>query len=83
MVVKTRAKGKTLPAFVAKTRPTPQAVAQPMTIADAPAIAGLLPKREVRLWLNKRYAPEEEPEKPTKRKPPVKRTSKDGLGDYE
>lgn len=83
IAVKTRAQGKTLPAFIARTRPMPNTVGHPMTIADAPAITGLLPKREVRAWLNKRYAPQEEPEKPTKRKPPAKRTSKDGLGDYE
>ncbi|MBK9123531.1 MAG: type IV secretion system DNA-binding domain-containing protein [Chloroflexi bacterium] len=89
MAVKTRADGRTLPAFVARTNPEPKPTGFPVTSASAPPFDGILPRKAIRAWLNKRYAEADETEvdskkrTPGKRKPPAKKTTNDGLTDYE
>jgi hypothetical protein len=80
MVVKTRADGKNVPAFVVDTRSQPEAVGPAYALPDYVTGYGFLPKADVQAWLTKRYAapqtPEAEAEVPVEKpsKKPAKRT---------
>ena len=90
MAVKTRAGGKTLPAFIAKTRPIPKAAGQPMTFTDAPPVNGVWTVEKLWAWKKERYSSDiDEPEISEKREQPNKQLPEsgvdgnDGLVDYE
>jgi hypothetical protein len=98
MVVKTRAQGKTLPAFTVTTRPAPSSPKQGVSPDMLSGVAGVMSKQAVRTWLTTRYSPPVEETSPPAK---VKRTAKpkaeekskpkrsrkpsasDGLKDYE
>ncbi len=78
MMVKTRAQGKTLPAFVVDTRPNPTGRGTPFPRPETVTGDGFIPKTEVRAWLTRRYTPPEPPPPTPQAKP-----AKSNLGDYE
>jgi hypothetical protein len=77
VVVKTRAAGKALPAFVVATRKLPEAVGSPYHAQ--PEVAGLLSGGDVRAWIANRLRQGSEPPSPTQHRA----SDSDEVTDYE